>query len=130
MAAYKTGRSRAVGMDRHRIGELIKIRRQALGKVLRQVPGVPHSTLGQVEAGNLNVTVDTLAQIAAALDAHWEIQLVGGAEVPQDERTMLVDRLAAIVDLLDDVDIRLLRSHLQVWEEAAGGHASARRPRG
>lgn len=102
---------------RDRVGRLVLGRREALGLSLRRAAspragegGPNHATIGAVENGLANVTIDTLADLARFLSARWELQLVGGAE--QDElRRELMDRLASILDRLDDRDVRqLLRS--------------------
>lgn len=115
---------------RTRIGELVKRRRELLGKSLRSVvatTGVAHSTLGHVENGSTNVTVDMLAEIAAVLKARWEIRLVGNDEAVRDpERRTLLARLDAVIDQLDDRDVRHLGAMLKLYEADLGTHGQSK----
>lgn len=75
-----------------------------------------HSTLGHIEQGTNNTTVDTLAEIARALDAHWDVRLVGGVAAPDDLRMELIDRLCGLVDRLSDRDVRHLLGQIAFLE--------------
>lgn len=115
-------------MDRKRIGELVKSRREALRLSLRNAASltdgaVAFSTWQQVESGELNWSVDKLGAILYALDAHLEVNLRPGRwDQPADPvRRELLDRLAAIADRLPAEAIRSLLAQVEVYEETLGG---------
>lgn len=117
---YTWPRGTGVAMERHRLGELIRARRNAKGLSLRDAAAlgsVAHATWGHIEKGVLNTTIDTLAEIARVLGAHWEIRLDGGLETLDPTRTELLDRLGAIVDQLSDRDVRLLLMQVAAYED-------------
>jgi transcriptional regulator with XRE-family HTH domain len=117
-------------MDRGRVGELVRQRRQAAGLSLRVAAGLSagthFSTWQQVETGTLNTTIDTLDDIAKTLKARWDLALLpeeGAAMDPR--RRILLDRLASIVDRLDDRDVKSLLAQVAAYEEDLGvqGHS-------
>lgn len=114
-------------MDRKRIGELVKARREALRLSLRNAAAltdgaVAFSTWQQVESGHLNWSADLMGSILYALGAHFEVELRSGRwDHPADPtRRVLLDRLAAIVDMLPDSAVRSLLAQVEVYEETLG----------
>lgn len=111
-------------MDRTRIGEIVRSRRTAMKLSLRRAAElssgtVSHSTWGQIETGDSNATVDMLTSVAATLGCRWEHRLVpngtGGTV-----RSEMLDRLTAIIDLLQERDARLLLSQIEHYERELG----------
>ncbi len=114
-------------MDRQRIGTLIRARREALGLTVRAAADltdgdVPYSTWSQIETGRLNWSADKLASTLYALGVHLEVSLrPGRLDQPEDgARRQLLDRLASIVDQIDDTAVEALMSQVEVYERIAG----------
>lgn len=126
MGAYALGFGTLRLMDRNRIGELVRQRRDALRLSLRNAAArtegeVAFSTWQQVESGQLNWSADTLASVVLALGAHLEVRLIAGPEQHGDPmRLALLDRLSACVDQLPDDAVRSLLAQIGVYEETLG----------
>ena len=112
-------------MDRQRIGALIRARREALRLSVRAAADltdgeVPYSTWSQIETGRLNWSADKLASTLYALGVHLEVSVrPGRADHPDSTRRQLLDRLASIVDQIDDTGVEALMSQVEVYERQA-----------
>lgn len=107
---YSASARYPLAMDRQllqdRFGTLIRMRREVLDLSLRRavasahVPDGPKAAmLNQIELGNANPTVNTLADAASILSARWEIRLIGEGARPRDElRQALLDRVDSVID--------------------------------
>lgn len=115
---------------RSQFGEAVKRRRDALRLSLRRAskPGVvSHSSIGHIETGFVNATVDMLAEVASVLGARWEVRLVGDSDPARSEvRQELLRRLDAVIDTLDERDVRHLLRVVQAYEADLGAQNQSR----
>lgn len=73
---YQTKARGSMLITRERIGKRIRELREAKGLTQRDIEertGLAHNHITRIEAGRYNVSIDTLAKIAAALDAEINI---------------------------------------------------------
>lgn len=97
------------GMNRSDLADAIRSRRLALGLTTREAAarvGVSHSMIGMLEQRRVNVTIDMLARIDAALDL--------GVRVGDDPP--VVSRLRSLVPRLASSDLDLLLHMIEHWE--------------
>lgn len=78
-------------MGQIRIGEQMRARREQLGLSLRELArrsegAVGHSTVAQVETGELNATLGTLSAIARLLGMEVDVRLLPAGEGLSPER--------------------------------------------
>ena len=112
------------------VGEAVRRRRQACGLSSRGAAAlgdIGHSTWNQVETGRMNPTLSTLEEVARVLKCEWVVRLVPEAERLDAQRQSLLDRVAAIVDLLDDRDVRHLLAQVAHLEEEPRAHRHSRK---
>lgn len=106
-------------MDTHHIGSLVRARRTELGLTLRALAArsehFAFTTAHHVELGSTNTTVETLAHLAEALDATWEVRLVPKDRALTPSQRELRERLDALLATLDDSAVAALLAHLSAY---------------
>lgn len=126
MTAYTTATHTVVLMSelRELVGRAVRLRREACRLSSRGAAAlgdIGHSTWNQVETGRLNATLSTLEEIARVLHCEWELRLVPDEEERLDaQRRDLLERLTAIVDRLEDRDVRHLLIQVGAYEDELG----------
>lgn len=107
-------------MERARIGNLVKERRELLKKTQPQCAALSDMTKGNwwhIEHGTISAPVDTLSLVAKALEAHWEVRLIGGPTEARDpERQELIDLTDRLADKLSQREVQLLLGQLRIYE--------------
>jgi transcriptional regulator with XRE-family HTH domain len=116
------------GMDRARIGALVRERRELLKKTQPECAAQSDMTKGNwwhIEHATTSAPIDTLVKMAQALDAHWVVRLVAGPERVRDpDRQELIDIMDRLADRLDDRDVQLLLVQLRLYEGDARSKAT------
>lgn len=106
------------GMDKAAIGERIRGLRLARGLTLREAAplcGVKFSTLGQIENGTINTTLDTLEAIVTGLGANVSVELTPGPAIPAERRAVL-NRFATVLPYVPDDHLDVFLAELALWE--------------
>lgn len=110
-------------MNRERVGGLIRGRRLQLRltqKDIGEAVELTGAAIGHIETGTNSTSTDTLEKIAQALDAEWEVRLLPKAATGRDPlRTALMDRIAEVIDQLEDRDVRALLGNLEIYATEA-----------
>jgi transcriptional regulator with XRE-family HTH domain len=123
VSLYEEAAQYTLGMNRDRVGHLLRNRRNLLRLSLQEVAesvGMSKGGVGHIETGLNSTSTDTLEDLATALHARWELRLVGVEEPERDPlRMALVDKLDSVVDLFDIETIRILMANLEIYEAAA-----------
>lgn len=125
MSAYAANRSTGLMLDMSRISAAVRARIKALGEAWRSyrsnAQSVHFSTLQQIANGTYeNPTIDTLNSVADDLDARWDIRLLPATTRERDpERWALIEKFNAMVDRLEEKDVRQLMRELRGLEEEA-----------
>lgn len=105
-------------MDRAAIGAALRRRRvERLGRTLRDVaPDVDlaHGSVGQIETGDLNCTIDTLLRVADV----YGVEIV--VQDPSEPRAAIVSRLARVLATAPDEDLDVFTSQVALWERRHG----------
>lgn len=118
------------GMDRDRIGELVRARRLKMGLTLEQLGepvGMTKGGIGHIENARNGSSTDTLDEIARVLQARWELRLIGVGEgrVLDESRQQVLDLTDSIIDRLKDRDVRQLLGILKGYVDELEREARA-----
>lgn len=111
-------------MDKRDIGRQIAELRQERGLTLRAAAplcGVAFSTLGQIEHGKINITLDTLDAIAHGLGGVACVGVVDASEpaplpAPPTARRGVARRFLEVLPHLPSDEIELLLVQMEIWE--------------
>lgn len=101
------------------IGTQLRELRLARGWTLREAAphvGVAYSTLGQIENGQINTTLDTLDGILRGLKADREIDLRGASDALPEARRAVADRFLRVLPLLPEDHLDVFLAQLARWE--------------
>jgi transcriptional regulator with XRE-family HTH domain len=109
-------------MDRDRIASLVRSRRLKVGLTLEQIGesvGKTKGAIGHIETARYGSSTDTLVEVANALQARWEIRLIGVGEgaARDPSRQQLLDLVDSIVDRLKDKEIGYLLGIVKVYAD-------------
>lgn len=104
------------------IGARLAEARRGRGLTVRELAersGVSYQLVSKVENGG-NTTVEHLADMAAALEAELDVQIVprGAVSLPDvpGDRRPLARRLLMLIPHLDPVQLDLLTAEIALWE--------------
>lgn len=116
------GHSTGPFMDRVRIGQRLKDRRIALGLTLREaapICGVSFQSLGAVERGTKNATMDLLDKIATGLGITLDLVVSEEKPLPND-RDALIARFQRVAPLIPGEELDIFVAELALWERRYG----------
>ena len=112
-------------MDKRDIGRQLLALRHERGLTLRSAAplcGVHYSTLGQVEKGQINITLDTLEGIAQGLGGAVHVAVTDSREPaplppPPPQRRGVARRFLEVLPHLPEDEVELLLVQLGLWEK-------------
>lgn len=124
MTSHRLARVRLEIMNRKQIGQHLRQRRLARGLTLRELndrSGVHYSSIGQIENGEFNATLDTLFALAEGMETTLQLGLGDSFEaaalghVPEARREIARRFLRVLADVPGE-DLDAFLATLALWE--------------